>query len=292
MSAIMQLVRRNLFVFFRDRAAVFFSFLSVIIIIGLYALFLADMQVSGIKQLAGDVPGIRQLVDSWIMAGLLAVNTVTVSLGALAIMVRDQDKKVLRDFMVAPLKRTAIVVSYILSALAIGMIISIAGLIVMEAYIVIAGGELLSLPALIKVLGVTLLGCLSATALLFLVTTFVRSLSAFSTLSTIVGTLIGFIAGVYVPTSMMPEAVQKAVLIFPTTYIAALLRQLFMAEPLQDVFAGAPASALEDYQESFGVIYKLGGETISPAMMLAYLGGLTLLLVVLGIVRVRYWRQG
>jgi len=290
MSAIMQLVRRNLLVFFRDRAAVFFSFLSVIIIIGLYALFLADMQVSGIKELAGDVPGIRQLVDSWIMAGLLAVNTVTVSLGALAIMVRDQDKKVLRDFMVAPLKRTSIVVSYILSALAIGMIISIAGLVVMEAYIVIAGGGLLSVPALIKVLGVTMLGCLSATALLFLVTTFVRSLSAFSTLSTIVGTLIGFIAGVYVPTSMMPEAVQKAVLIFPTTYIAALLRQLFMAEPLEDVFAGAPASALADYQESFGVIYKLGGETISPAMMLAYLGGLTLLLVVLGVVRVRYWR--
>jgi len=292
MSAIMQLVRRNLLVFFRDRAAVFFSFLSVIIIIGLYALFLADMQVSGIKELAGDVPGIRQLVDSWIMAGLLAVNTVTVSLGALATMVRDQDKKVLRDFMVAPLKRTAIVVSYILSALAIGMIISFAGLVLMEAYIVLSGGELLSATALLKVLGVTVLGCLSATSLMFLITTFVRSMSAFSTISTIVGTLIGFVAGVYVPTSMMPEAVQSAVLVFPTTYIAALLRQLFMAEPLQEVFAGAPASALEGYQESFGVIYKLGGETISPGAMLAYLGGLTLLLLVLGIVRVRYWRIG
>jgi multidrug/hemolysin transport system permease protein len=292
MGAVRQLVKRNLLVFFRDRAAVFFSFLSVLIIIGLYGLFLADMQVSGIKELAGDVPGIRYMVDSWIMAGLLAVNTVTVSLGALAIMVRDQDKKVLRDFMVAPLKRTAIVVSYILSSLAIGMVISAAGLVLMEAYIVIAGGELLSVLTLLKVLGVTLLGCLSATALMFLITTFIRSMSAFSTISAIVGTLIGFIAGVYVPTSMMPAAVQDAVLFFPTTYTAALLRQLFMEVPMQEVFAEAPASALADYQEAFGVTYRLGGETISPELMLAYLVGLTLLLVAASVVRVRYWRLG
>ncbi len=292
MGAVGHLVKRNLLVFFRDRAAVFFSFLSVLIIIGLYALFLADMQVSGIQELAGDVPGIRFLVDSWIMAGLLAINTVTVSLGALAIMVRDQDKKVLRDFMVAPLKRTAIVVSYILSSLTIGGVISIAGLVLMEAYIVISGGEMLGWVSLLKVLGVTLLSCLTSTALLFLVTTFVRSMSAFSTISSIVGTLIGFVAGVYVPMSMMPAAVQSAVLFFPTTYSAALLRQLFMEKPLEDVFAGAPASALADYQEAFGVTYKLGGETISPELMLAILVGMTLLLIAASIVRVRYWRLG
>jgi multidrug/hemolysin transport system permease protein len=292
MNAIGHLVKRNLLVFFRDRAAVFFSFLSVLIIIGLYGLFLADMQVSGIKELAGDVPGIRFLVDSWIMAGLLAVNTVTVSLGALAIMVRDQDKKVLRDFMVAPLKRTAIVVSYILSSLTIGGVISIAGLALMEVYIVISGGELLSFVALLKVLGVTLLSCLTSTALMFLITTFVRSMSAFSTISSIVGTLIGFVAGVYVPMSMMPAAVQSVVPFFPTAYTAALLRQIFMEKPIGEVFAQAPSSALADYQEAFGVTYKLGGETVSPELMLAYLVGLTLLLIVLGVVRVRYWRLG
>ncbi len=39
-------IKRNLKVFFRDRAAVLFSLLAVFIIIGLYALFLGDVWMS------------------------------------------------------------------------------------------------------------------------------------------------------------------------------------------------------------------------------------------------------
>ena len=81
MSTTWSLTGRNLKLFFRDRASVFFSLLSVIIIIGLYALFLGNIQVQELEDRVGrDVPGAAWLVNTWILAGILAVSTVTVSL--------------------------------------------------------------------------------------------------------------------------------------------------------------------------------------------------------------------
>lgn len=287
MTGMQQLVQRNLRVFFRDRSAVFFSFLSVIIIIGLYALFLADTQVKSLKSLVGDGQDIRFLVDSWIMGGLLAVNTVTVSLGALAVMVRDQETKAMRDFMTAPIRRTTIVLSYIIAAFIIGVAITLAGLLVMEFYITISGGQWLTAEALVKTIGVLLLCIINSTAMLFFVTSFVRSSTAFSTVSTITGTMIGFLAGIYVPIGVLPQSVQYVIQVFPTSHGAVLLRQLFMEKPLESVFANAPAEVLTQYTKVFGVEFYLEDKALEPQWMLLYLAGTSLVFILLSIWRVR-----
>jgi multidrug/hemolysin transport system permease protein len=287
MTGMQDLIKRNLWVFFRDRSAVFFSFLSVIIIIALYALFLADTQVKSLKSMVGDADDIRFLVDSWIMGGLLAVNTVTVSLGALAVMVQDQENKAMRDFMTAPIRRTTIVLSYIISAFIIGVIITIVGLFVMEMYIMIAGGEMLSMTAMAKTIGVLLLCVINSTAMLFFITSFVRSSTAFSTVSTITGTMIGFLAGIYVPIGVLPQGVQYVIQIFPTSHGAVMLRQLFMEVPLAKVFENAPAEVLEEYNKVFGVEFYVGGELLSNQMMVLYLSVVTVVFVLLSIWRVR-----
>lgn len=287
MTGMQDLIKRNLWVFFRDRSAVFFSFLSVIIIIGLYALFLADTQVKSLKSMVGDADDIRFLVDSWIMGGLLAVNTVTVSLGALAVMVQDQETKAMRDFMTAPIRRTTIVLSYIISAFIIGVIITVVGFFVMEAYIMAAGGELLSATSMAKTIGVLLLCVINSTAMLFFITSFVRSSTAFSTVSTITGTMIGFLAGIYVPIGVLPQGVQYIIEIFPTSHGAVLLRQLFMEVPLARVFENAPPEVLEEYNKVFGVEFYVGGEPLSDQMMILYLSVVTVVFVLLSIWRVR-----
>jgi multidrug/hemolysin transport system permease protein len=287
MTGMKDLIKRNLWVFFRDRSAVFFSFLSVIIIIALYALFLADTQVKSLKSMVGDVDDIRFLVDSWIMGGLLAVNTVTVSLGALAVMVQDQETKAMRDFMTAPIRRTTIVLSYIISAFIIGVIITVVGLFVMEMYIMLAGGQMLSVVSLAKTFGVLLLCVINSTAMLFFITSFVRSSTAFSTVSTITGTMIGFLAGIYVPIGVLPQGVQYVIEIFPTSHGAVLLRQLFMEVPLTKVFENAPAEVLEEYNKVFGVEFYVGGEPLSDQMMILYLSVVTVVFVLLSIWRVR-----
>jgi multidrug/hemolysin transport system permease protein len=287
MTGLQNLIKRNLWVFFRDRSAVFFSFLSVIIIIALYALFLADTQVQSLKSMVGDAKDIRFLVDSWIMGGLLAVNTVTVSLGALAVMVRDQENKAMRDFMTAPIRRTTIVLSYIISAFIIGVIISVAGLFAMEVYIVLSGGQLLSPVVLGKLLGVLLLCILNSTAMLFFITSFVRSSTAFSTVSTITGTMIGFLAGIYVPIGVLPQGVQYVIEFFPTSHGAVLLRQLFMEVPLSKVFEHAPANVLTEYDKVFGINFYVGGDPLGPQWMVLYLSVITVVFILLSIWRVR-----
>jgi multidrug/hemolysin transport system permease protein len=287
MTGMQDLIKRNLWVFFRDRSAVFFSFLSVIIIIALYALFLADTQVKSLVSMVGDVDGIRFLVDSWIMGGLLAVNTVTVSLGALAVMVQDQENKAMRDFMTAPIRRTTIVLSYIISAIIIGVVITVVGLFVMEIYIVIAGGQMLSMSAMAKTIGILLLCVINSTAMLFFITSFVRSSTAFSTVSTITGTMIGFLAGIYVPIGVLPQGVQYVIEIFPTSHGAVMLRQLFMEAPLAKVFENAPPEVLEEYNKVFGVHFYVGGEPLSNQMMILYLSVVTVVFILLSIWRVR-----
>ena len=63
-------MKRNLKVFFRDKSSVFFSLLAVLIVLGLYVLFLGDQLVKSFEDKLEDP---KRLMDSWIMAGILAV---------------------------------------------------------------------------------------------------------------------------------------------------------------------------------------------------------------------------
>lgn len=258
---------RNLKVFFRDKLSVFFSLLSVFIIIALYALFLGDAWSSGLR----DIENSRFIMDSWIMAGLLAVTSFTSTMGAFGIMIDDKSRKIIKDFYSAPLKRSSIAAGYLLSAFIIGVIMSIVTLVLMEVYIVASGGELISFITLIKVLLLILLSSLTNTAILFLISSYLKSENAFATASTIVGTLIGFLTGIYIPIGSLPEAVQSVIKVFPPSHAALLFRQVIMEAPVNEAFQGAPSQVIEGFKETMGVMFKLGDYTVTPAVSVAFL---------------------
>ena len=260
-------LKRNLMVFFKDRAAVFFSLLTVFIIIGLYALFLGNVWLGEFPK----IDGARALMDSWLIAGLLATTLVTTTLGALGVMVEDKANKITKDFYSAPLKRSAITGGYLLSVFTIGVIMSLVALTLSEVYIVINGGVLLSALAAIKTLGIILLSTLSSTAMMCFIVSFFMSQNAFFAVSTIVGTLVGFVAGIYLPVGTLPEAVQTVVKVFPVSHAAALLRQTVMGAPMDTAFTGAPQQALDEFNSMMGVSYKLGDFTVTPLMSIAFL---------------------
>ncbi|MCH3908313.1 MAG: ABC transporter permease [Sphaerochaeta sp.] len=189
------LVHRNLLVFFRDRATVFFSLLAVLIVIGLYVLFLGDAWVGNMA----DIPHVRTLMDTWIMAGLLSVASITTTMGAFDTMVEDKAKKIEKDIIFSPLKRSSIVGGYVISSFVIGVIMSLATLVLAELYIVLRGGAFLSGVALVQTLGLILFSTLSNTVFLFFLVSCFSSPNAFSTASSIIGTLIGFLTGIYLP---------------------------------------------------------------------------------------------
>ncbi len=260
-------MKRNLLVFFKDKASVFFSLLSVFIIIGMYALFLGDVWTSGM----GDLPGARFVMDSWIVAGLIAVTSVTTTMGAFGTMVEDQSKKIVKDIRSSPLARTSIAGGYILSAFVIGVIMCLVALALCEVYILAGGGELLGGMQLIKVFGLILLSTFSNTALVLFFVSFFRSNNAFSIASTIIGTVIGFLTGIYIPIGQLPNGVQWVIKFFPPSHSALLLRQVIMENALKSSFAGAPADVVESFKEVMGVTFKIGDTVVTPIMSIGIL---------------------
>ncbi|MGI5936439.1 MAG: ABC transporter permease [Oscillospiraceae bacterium] len=259
--------RRNLLVFFKDRASVFFSLLAVIIIIGLYFIFLGDIWVSSFEGMSG----VRYLMDSWIMAGVLSVISVTATMGAFGTMVEDKARKIAKDIYVSPLSRRVITGGYIFSSFVIGIIMSLVTLVLAELYIILNGGRLLGFSSLLKVLGLIVFSTFSNMSLILFMVSFFRSSNAFASASTVLGTLIGFLTGIYLPIGQLPVAVQWVIKLFPISHSAALFRQVMMGEAISITFAGAPAEMEQSFTELMGVIFKFGETQITPLMSIGYL---------------------
>lgn len=274
--------KRNLKLFFRDRSAVFFSLLAVFIIIGLYVLFLGDTITSSMK----DIKNARFLMDSWIMAGVIAVTSITTTMGAFGIMIDDKTKKIEKDFMAAPLKRSQVAGGYILSSFVIGVIMSIITFILAEIYIVAYGGEILPVESIFKVLGLILLSVLAGSSMVFFMVSFFKSQNAFATASTVIGTLIGFLTGIYIPIGNLPEAVQYVIKIFPVSHAGSLFRQVMMAKPMAVAFENAPSSVIETFNNLLGITYQFGDTTISATTSILILIATTVVFYGLAILNI------
>ncbi|MCR2806575.1 ABC transporter permease [Paenibacillus soyae] len=275
----MVIAKRNLKLFFRDRTGVLMSFLSVFIILGLYVLFLGDTMKSNLP----DAPEADFLLNSWVMAGILAVTTVTATLGAFGVMVEDRTRKLLKDFTAAPVKRQEIVGGYILSACSVGIILSIVTLLLAEVYIVANGGGLLSAVTFAQVIGILVLSVLAGGSIVFFITSLLRSHSAYTTASTIIGTLIGFLTGIYIPIGSLPEAVQWVIKLFPVSHAGAMLRTVMVEEPMTQAFAGAPEEALREFKLHMGVVFDFGGKLSTMGASIAVLAGTTVFFYLLSI---------
>ena len=250
---------RNLKIFFRQKSAVFFSLLSVFIIIGLYVIFLGDVWAESFE-----LPDKEILMNSWIIAGIISVASITSAMGGFQTMIEDRTRNISKDFLSSPMKRSQIVGGYVFSAYIIGVIMCFAALILGEAYLVMSGKDLLSISSLFKMIGVILLSSAASSAFVFFIVSFFTSHSAFSTASTVLGTLIGFVTGIYLPIGALPDNVQWFIKLFPVSHSAALTRQIMMEQPMQNSFADIPESYLLGFKEMVGVTYTYGDYTATP----------------------------
>jgi multidrug/hemolysin transport system permease protein len=266
------IIKRNLLVFFRDRSSVFFSMLAPFIVIGVYVLFLGNAYSDGFGEM-----DVTFMMDRWIMAGLLGVTIISTTMGAFAIMVADRSKNTLKDFYSSPVSRSKLTGGYVISSFIIGFIMTLITFALAEIFIVSRGGEVLGLTAFLKTLGILVLTNLCNTAIIFFVVTLLSSENAFATASSIVGTMVGFLTGIYVPIGSLPDAVQWVIKIFPPSHSVSLLRQVMMEKPLAETLAADTEGKLEGIKEELGIVLKVGSHDIPPMVSV-------LLLVVCGAV--------
>ncbi|MCF7924644.1 MAG: ABC transporter permease [Candidatus Izimaplasma sp.] len=257
-GVLFSLVERNLKKYLRDKAAVFFSFLSVIIILLLYILFLGKMQIDNLTYELGNIDGLGWLVSSWIMAGILMVTTVTIPLGAIGGLIDDRNDQILDDFYVSPISRNKLALSYLISAWVIGFILVIINLIIGQIYVVSQGGEILGLVDLLKILGLIILSIMTFSSFFFYLSIFIKTRNAYGTLSTIVGTFIGFLGGIYIPIGVLGSSVQTVMNLLPTAHAVTVIRSVYMNEAVKEVFSGAPEGVYESYADIYGLTITIG----------------------------------
>lgn len=279
------LALRQLKLYFRDKVSVFFSLLSVMIIIGLYVLFLGDIVSSGQGQ------DYRTMMDQWIMSGVIAVGGFTTTLGAFGILVDDKTKKIDRDFFVAPIKPTVRVLAYLLSALIIGTLMSLVTLVFAQIYILVYGGPLLTLLELVMVFALIILNVLTSSSIVFLLIIFIKTATTFSTVSTIVGTIIGFVMGIYVPIGNLPGAVQTVIKFFPTSHAAVLFRTVMMERSLDQVFLNASSGERASVEALLGVRYFVNGQVMPLYAHILILAGTMIIFFSAAVLVLRYKKQ-
>lgn len=259
MDVVLAIMGRNLKLFFRDPLNIFFSLLSALIVFLLYTLFLGNLQVSSITS---DVPGsdpdqVRGFVDAWMFGGIVALSTMTTPLGALSVFMDDAASDRFRDFLVSPLKRAQLVLGYLASAFVIAVVMTVIVLVVALLYLWLISGVVLGVAEIARSLGWILLSTAGFTALWAVIVSFLRTTGAFSALSTIVGTVVGFVAGAYIAVGLFPDAVRTAVSALPFAQSAMLLRQEFTGVALSDLVGGNQA-AIDTLNAFYGITLSVG----------------------------------
>ncbi|HLR16016.1 MAG TPA: hypothetical protein VK144_09325, partial [Bacillota bacterium] len=115
------LVKRHTKLFLKDKASVFFSLFSVMIIITLYILFLSE-------NISSNLPAFDEssaFVFLWMFAGITAVTTATASLGALGKYMEDNVDQKSDDFLMTKITKQSLAYSYVYYSLIIGLIFTI-----------------------------------------------------------------------------------------------------------------------------------------------------------------------
>ena len=259
--------KRNLKLYLREKSALIFSLLAVFIVIGLYVLFLGDVYTNDLKEFEAA----EELMDSWVMAGVLAITSMTTTLGMLGTMVNDKASGIEKDFYVAPVKRWKMGAGYMASAYLVGVVMSLIALCVAEAYIVLNGGGYMEPWALIRIFFAILLTSLMNTSIaLFLVSLF-QSINAYTTANIVLGTLIGFLTGIYLPIGSYPEPVQWIVKLFPVSHGALLFRNIMMKSVMDRAFDGAPVSVVKEIKEELGILYMFGDKEVTSAFCIGFM---------------------
>ncbi|WP_025784480.1 ABC transporter permease [Sporosarcina sp. D27] len=283
----MAVTKRNILLYFRDKSALFFSLLAVIILVVLYGTFLGNL----ISDSLPDFLAKKWLLLSWIFAGILAVTSVTTTLGAFGTMVEDRSTEADLDFYASPIKRSSLFGGYVMSSIFVGFIMCLLVLLTANAIFFFSGDEMLTYIQLFKVVGVIGLSVISSSSMILLLVSFFKTVKAFAAASTVIGTLLGFLAGIYIPIGNLPAYLQIIIKLFPTSHSAALFRQILMEQPLQETFAQAPESAKHEFLKDMGVFYEINGSLTSPTFSVLYLIGIAVFFSILAVVLLKRKRS-
>ncbi|MEE1239162.1 MAG: ABC transporter permease [Acutalibacteraceae bacterium] len=284
MSTLKILLKRNIKLFFKDKAMFFTSLITPVILLVLYATFLSNVYTDIFHDsLAGAIEVseslIKGCVGGQLISSILAVSCVTVAFCSNMLMVQDKVTGVAKDFKTSPVKPSALAVSYYLATLASTLIICFVSTCICLLYIASVGWYMSVLDVILLFADVVLL-VLFGTALSSIINFFLSTQGQISAVGTIVSSAYGFICGAYMPISQFSTGLQRVISFLPGTYGTSIIRNCAMRGVFEEMKSiGFPTEVVEKIRDSVDCnLYFFGNKVELPVMYLI-LGGSVVLLI-------------
>lgn len=272
MTGLGALIKRNCKLFFKDKGMFFTSLITPVILLVLYATFLAKVYKESFVSAmpAGfsvDDALIGGTVGGQLISSLLAVCCVTVAFCSNLLMVQDKSSGARRDLTMSPVKKSTLALGYFVASALSTMLICFTALAACLIYLAVTGWYMTVADVLLMCLDVLAL-VLFGTALSSIINCNLTTNGQASAVGTIVSAGYGFICGAYMPISSFGDGLQKVLSFLPGTYGTSLLRN----HALSGVYAemervGFPNEVMEGIRDSIDCNLYFFGEKVGIGAM-------------------------
>lgn len=284
MKTFLTMTKRNIKMFFKDKAMFFTSLITPIILLVLYTTFLGkvyrDSFMSNMPE-GFNIPEsiVNGAVSGQLFSSLLAVSCVTVAFCANMLMVTDKVTGARKDFCITPVKRSTLAMSYYVGTLITTLIVSIVGTIACFIYIAVSGWYMSVADVFLILLDIIML-TIFGTALSSIINIFLSSQGQISAVGTVVSSGYGFICGAYMPISQFGAVLQNILAFLPGTYGTSLLKNHALRGVYREMSTqGFPPEVIEGIKDSIDCnVYFFNHKVGIGAMYGIMIGSIVLLL--------------
>lgn len=272
MNTISILIKRNIKLFFKDKAMFFTSMITPAILLVLYVTFLGNVYRDSFLSIMPEgftVPEklINGLVGGELISSLLAVSCVTVAFCSNMLMVQDKVTGVIKDLTVSPVKPATLSLAYYVANLVSTLIICYSACALSLIYVAVVGWYLTLSDVLLLILDVTLL-VLFGNAFSSVINFFLSSQGQISAVGTVVSSGYGFICGAYMPISSFSSGLQKVIACLPGTYGTALCRSHAIGSALSKMQNyGVPNEVTEGIKDALDCNVYFFDKSVSVGVM-------------------------
>ncbi len=288
------LTKRNLLIYFKDKAAILFSLLTSLIVLVLYLLFLKGTYQDAFDSALEEAAFLKGLIHSediesfinvTLLIGMMGSAMITVPYSCLTTIVKDRENKIDYDISATPIKRWQIILSYFTSAavsacIMTGLLLT-AGLLILNSN----GGLLLTASDVVRAYGMVILGSVSATGIFMTMMMFFKTSQSSSSFFGMLSAAAGFVIGAYIPISQFSESVQTFCNLFPATHVTVAIRNILMRgvmDSMDSSIGGLDEGMFMDViKDSFSFNARMFENNISMRGSITYIFIVTLVSIVI-----------
>lgn len=277
-------IKRNFKAYFRNKGSFYGSLVSMFVLLVLYALFLTDVLTDAVEAIF-PADNAKAVVFGWLVCAMLTVNAINSTMAAVNVMVEDEERRKIKDFTISPFPAWKLTLSYIIAAVFAGLIVTLATLLLGFFLVLIFGKTTVGFLSLLETLPCIIVTVLAVAAITVFAYSYVKKTAVVSVITMIVGVMIGFLIGAYMPIGQMGKAIQVIIKCVPFTYAAMYFRAVLLKDVSAAYFDGAPAGVKDGFDEMMGNVIKWGDYTVPPWLCLIMIFAVAVLFFGLTVLR-------